>query len=545
MTATTTGTAALGPTAQQRAWNATSRGFTADGPVHRRFEAQARLRPDAVAVRWAGGTLTFAELDRRANRLAWALRDRGVGPQTPVGIRVPRGPQLAVAVYGVLKAGGYYLPVEPALPAGRAHTLLAEAGARVLVVAAGGDTWAVPAGVAAVAADHPVPDRRELCAPEPGTDADSTAYVVFTSGTTGRPNGVEVAHRSLHNLFAWCQRTHGFGPHDLGLSVASFGFDLSVFDLLGLPGYGAGVYIADDAQRRDPELLLDVLLREPVTFWNSAPTTLAHLAPLLDGHRDDAGTGDLRLVYLAGDFPPLTLPDDVRSVFTRATIVNLGGTTETTVWANWFEVGAVDPAWRSVPYGRPIDNAQYWVVDEDLRPCPVGVPGDLLIGGDVLSIGYHGQPELTAQRFIPDTLGPDPGGRLYRTGDRASFGADGVLTILGRVDGQVKIRGARVELGEVEHCLRGHAEVRDVVALARPDRDGDRVLVAYVRPAPGCRPTVRELRRHVAAALPDYMVPAAIVFVDGFPATANGKLDRAALPWPARTGSTHALGVPG
>lgn len=537
-------TTTAGPVEQQRAWNATTRGYVADGPVHRLFEAQARLRPDTVAVRWAGGTLTFAELDRRANRLAWALRDRGVGPETAVGIRVPRGPELAVAVYGVLKAGGYYVPVEPALPAGRAHAILAEAGARVLVGAAGGDSWPVPSGVRAVAADHPVADRRELRSPDPGTGADSTAYVIFTSGSTGRPNGVAVAHRSLHNLFAWCRRTHGFGPHDLGLSVTSPGFDLSAFDLLGLPAHGAGVYLADDTQRRDPELLLDVLLREQVTFWNSAPTALAHLAPLLDRHRGDAGTGDLRLVYLSGDYMPLTLPDDVRSVFPRARIVNLGGATEATIWSNWFEVGAVDPAWRSVPYGRPIDNARYWVVDDNLRPCPVGVPGDLLIGGDVLAVGYHGQPELTRQRFIPDTLGPDPRGRLYRTGDRASFGPDGVLTILGRVDGQVKIRGARVELAEVEHRLRGHADVRDVVALARPDRDGDRALVAYVLPAPGCRPTVRELRRHVAAALPDYMVPAALVFVDGFPATANGKLDRAALPWPARTGSTHTLGVP-
>ncbi|MGK5518174.1 non-ribosomal peptide synthetase [Micromonospora sp. URMC 107] len=533
--------APVGPAAQQRAWNATARGYAADGPVHRLFEAQARLRPDAVAVRWAGGTLTFGELDRLANRLAWALRDRGAGPETPVGIRVPRGPLLAVAVYGVLKAGGCYVPVEPALPAGRAHALLAEAGVRLLVGTAGGDGWPVPPQVRTVAADALTPDDREPRSPEPGTDEDSTAYVVFTSGSTGRPNGVAVAHRSLHNLLAWCRRTHGFGPHDLGLSVTSLGFDLSVFDLLGLPAYGAGVYIADDAQRRDPELLLDVLLREPVTYWNSAPTTLAHLAPLLAAHRGAAGTGDLRLVYLSGDYTPLTLPDEVRSVFTGATIVSLGGATEATVWSNFFEVGAIDPAWRSIPYGRPIDNAQYWVVDEDLRPCPVGVPGDLLIGGDVLALGYHGQPELTRQRFIPDTLGPDPRGRLYRTGDRASFGPDGVLTFLGRIDGQVKIRGARVELAEVEHRLRGHASVKDVVALARPDRDGDRALVVYVVPAPGCRPTVRELRRHVAAALPDYMVPAAVVFVDGFPATANGKLDRGALPWPARTGSTHVL----
>ncbi|MEU6074004.1 amino acid adenylation domain-containing protein [Micromonospora sp. NPDC047074] len=531
--------------ARQRAWNRTARAYPADGPVHRLFEAQARRRPDAVAVRWAGGALTFAELDRRANRLAWALRDHGVGPETPVGIRVPRGPLLAVAVYGVLKAGGCYVPVEPTLPAERAHTLLAEAGVRLLVVAEGGDGWRVPSGVRPVAADAPVADPREEHTPEPGTGADSTAYVVFTSGSTGRPNGVAVTHRPLHNLFAWCRRTHGFGPHDLGLSVTSLGFDLSVFDLLGLPAYGAGVYLADDAQRRDPELLRDVLLREPVTFWNSAPTTLAHLAPLLGGHRGTDGTGDLRLVYLSGDYTPLTLPDEVRAVFPNATVVSLGGATEATVWSNWFEVGEVDPAWRSIPYGRPIDNAQYWVVDEELRPCPPGVPGDLLIGGDVLALGYHGQPELTRQRFVPDTLGPDPRGRLYRTGDRASFGPDGVLTFLGRADGQVKIRGARVELAEVEHRLRGHAGVRDVVALARPDHDGDRALVVYVVPAAGCRPTVRELRRHAAAALPDYMVPAAVVFVDGFPATANGKLDRAALPWPTRTGSTHVLGVPG
>lgn len=506
-------------------WNDTAVDFPHDGPVHLLFEEQARRQPDAVAVRWRGGTMTYRELNTTANRIAWRLRDDGVGAESVVGISLARGPLLAAAVFGVLKAGGAYLPVEPSLPRARAAMMLADAGATTLVTTS--DLDAPVDSMAVVHADRVNGGQGEN--PEPVTDEHATAYIIFTSGSTGRPKGVAVDHRAVHNLLHWARRTFDFGPSDVGLCVTSLGFDLSVFDVLGLLGMGAGLYVADEEQQRDPALLLDVLLDEPITFWNSAPTTLAHVVPLMAARRGP-GTEDLRLVFLSGDYTPLALPDELRATFRGADVISLGGATEATVWSNWFRVGAIDPAWRSIPYGRPIDNARYYVLDTDLRPCRIGVEGDLYIAGDVLSLGYRNRPELTEERFIPCPFGP-PGDRMYRTGDRASFFPDGTICFLGRADHQVKIRGFRVELGEIEHRLRAHPDVKDAVVLAR-DEGGERKLVAYVVLTPGSEPGVRELRAHAAQTLPDYMVPNHVAVLDQFPATGNGKLDRERLPWP-------------
>ncbi|MER7101779.1 amino acid adenylation domain-containing protein [Streptomyces humidus] len=530
---------AAGPAERDRllyAFNDTARPYPAEGPVHLLFERQARSNPDAVALRWREGTMTYGELNRRANLVAHRLRQAGVGEGASVGISVRRGPAMAVSVFAVLKAGGAYVPVDPSLPDDRAHGMLRDTRTGHLLVTAGGPGWQAPDGILVHDLDAPgitgahLPDPGD---PESVTGPDSVAYRLFTSGSTGRPKCVVVAHRSLHNLFDWCHRTFDFGPRDTGLCVTSLGFDLSVFDILGLLAYGAGLYVADEAEQRDPELLTEALLREPVTFWNSAPTTLARLAPLLREHRGHPGAGDLRLVFLSGDWIPVSLPDDVRGVFGGARVISLGGATEATVWSNWYPVGVVDPEWRSIPYGRPIDNARYYVLDERREPCPVGVEGDLYIAGDCLSLGYHGQPELTRERFVPEPFAGGPESRMYATGDRAAFRGDGVMVFLGRRDHQVKIRGFRVELGEIEHRLRAHPAVHDAVVVARPDGSGDRRLVAYLLAEPGvARPSVAELRAHAARTLPDYMVPNFVAFLPSFPATGNGKLDRDALPWP-------------
>lgn len=517
-------------------FNDTARPYQAEGPVHLFFEEQARSHPDAVALRWREGTMTYGELNRRANLVAHRLRRAGVGDGTSVGITVRRGPAMAVSVFAVLKAGGAYVPVDPALPRDRAHGMLRDTHTGHLLATSGGPDWPVPDGTDVVDLDAPATTGADLPDPgdpEPVTGPDSVAYRLFTSGSTGRPKCVVVAHRSLHNLFDWARRTFGLGPGDTGLCVTSLGFDLSVFDLLGLLGCGGGLYLADEAEQRDPDLLVEALLRAPVTFWNSAPTTLARLVPHLREHRGAPGTGDLRLVFLSGDWIPLSLPDDVREVFGAARVISLGGATEATVWSNWYPVGTVDPQWRSIPYGRPIDNARYYVLDGGLEPCPVGEEGDLYIAGDCLGLGYHGQPELTRERFVPEPFAGGPDARMYATGDRAAYRDDGVLVFLGRRDHQVKIRGFRVELNEIEHRLRAHPAVHDAVVVARPDGSGDRRLIAYLLAEPGAdRPSVSELRAHAARTLPDYMVPNFAAFLPAFPATGNGKLDRDALPWP-------------
>ncbi|WP_077801500.1 non-ribosomal peptide synthetase [Streptomyces sp. JHA26] len=517
-----------------QAWNDTARPFPAAGPAHTYFEGQAGDRPGHIALRWRGGTLSYGALNAWANRIAWTLRDHGVGPETVVAVRTPRGPVMVAAVLGVLKAGGAYLPVDTRLPGQRVAAMLRTAGAGLLLTADGAPPLTAVEGVTCVPADRTrLPDGPERRLDPPHTaGADNTAYVIFTSGSTGEPKGVAVRHRPVHNLLHWCHRLHGLGPDDTGLCVTSLGFDLSVFDILGLLGRGAGLYIADEEQQRDPELLLDVLVREPITFWNSAPTTLGQLLPLLPRYAGRPGTDDLRLVFLSGDYTPLPLPDAVRAVFRRARIVSLGGATEATVWSNAFTVDRVDPGWRSIPYGRPGDNARYYVLDERLRPCPPGAEGDLYIGGDCLADGYRARPALTAERFVPDPFGLEPGARMYRTGDRALWDDTGLLHFRGRADHQVKIRGFRVEPGEIEHRLRQHEAVRDAVVLARTDPSGDRRLVAYVQPSGDGLPATGELRKFAAAALPEYMVPNVIARVDTFPATPNGKLDREALPWP-------------
>ncbi|MGW4380383.1 amino acid adenylation domain-containing protein [Kitasatospora sp. NPDC004531] len=462
-------------------WNDTARQVDCPGPVHLLFERQAALRPGATALRWAGGTMSYGELNRWANRIAWDLKDRGVGPETVVGVGVPRGPVMVAAVLGVLKAGGAYLPLELALPADRVAGMLADAGCSLVVTVPDTERWALPDGVAPVEladADAPGPDHD----PQPVAGPDSTAYIIFTSGSTGKPKGVAVTHRPVHNLLDWCYRTFAFGPDDVVLCVTSLGFDLSVFDIFGLLGCGGGVYIADAVQQRDPQLLLDLLLTEPITYWDSVPTTLNQVASLLGEDREFPGADRLRLVFLSGDYTPLSLPDEVRRVFTGAEIVSLGGATEATVWSNYYRVREIDPAWRSIPYGKPIDNARYYVLDEDMEPCPVGVEGDLYIGGDCLCVGYVNRPELNAERFVRDPFGVRDGDRLYRTGDRATYFPDGNLCFLGRADNQVKLRGFRVEPGEIEHALVQHTAVRQAIVTAREDRPGDLRLVAYVVP---------------------------------------------------------------
>jgi amino acid adenylation domain-containing protein len=365
---------------------------------------------------------------------------------------------------------------------------------------------------------------------------EAIAYVIHTSGSTGVPKGIAVQHAPAVELIRWVNRTFGIGPGDRLLFVTSPAFDLSVWDMLGVLGAGAALRIAAEAELRDPPALARLLREEPITIWDSAPAALQQLAPAL------TPGGALRLVLLSGDWIPVPLPDRVRAAFPAARVISLGGATEATVWSNWYPIGAVDPRWPSIPYGRPIANVRYHVLDGGLLPCPIGVPGDLLIGGRCLSVGYLGQPDLTAAQFIPDPFAVEPGARLYRTGDRARLGRDGNLELLGRSDQQVKVRGFRIELGEIEVALARHPAVREAVVAVREGIGGESRLVGYIVPVAGSpAPPAAELRAFLQETLPEYMVPWAFVVLAALPVTANGKLDRAALPAPEqRAASTVA-----
>ena len=363
-----------------------------------------------------------------------------------------------------------------------------------------------------------------------GTHAssDDPAYVIFTSGSTGRPKGVVVKHRSVVNLIEWVNRVHHVTPDDRLLFATSFAFDLSVYDMFGVLSAGASIRIVPDETLDEPDVVAEMLLSEPITFWDSAPAKLASVLPFVELSEPGAARA-LRRVFLSGDWIPVSMPDRIRRQFPNAAVIALGGATECTVWSNHFPVGEVDPEWPSIPYGRPMQHARYYLLDRELTPCPVGDPGDLYIAGECVAAGYAGDPVLTAQRFLPEPGGP-PGGRMYRTGDRARFLPDGNIQFLGRDDDQVKVRGYRIELGEVQAVLRRLPGVLDAIVLADRQPRGTE-LVAFVVP---CRDAdewsgVDRVHRELAEHLPAYMVPARFVEVATLPLSNTGKVDRAEL----------------
>ena len=359
---------------------------------------------------------------------------------------------------------------------------------------------------------------------------DDEAYVIHTSGSTGTPKGVAVQHRPVVNVIDWVNRKFDIGPGDRLLFITSLCFDLSVYDIFGILAAGATIEVASDADRLEPQRLAALIRDRGVTLWDSAPAALERLVPLLPIGAPD-GTC-LRLVFLSGDWIPITLPETLKFHFPGLSVIALGGATEATIWSNYHRVEDVSPHWVSIPYGRPIQNARYYILDAARQPCPVGIPGDLYIGGDVLALGYVNLPELTAERFLPDPFGTAPASRMYRTGDRAVFWEDGTIEFLGRLDQQVKIRGHRVETAEIEAALLKFDGLLEAAVVARAANGSEKRLTAYVVASPGHAPTASDLHRFLKEQLPSYMIPAAFVVLKHMPLTANGKVDRRALPDP-------------
>ncbi|HYH78482.1 MAG TPA: amino acid adenylation domain-containing protein, partial [Longimicrobium sp.] len=503
------------------AWNDTAAEYPADVCIHALFEAQAERAPGATAIVSINGEVTYAEMNARANRLAHHLRTLGVGPDARVAICVERGPEMIVGMLAVLKAGGAYVPMDPAYPVDRLRWMLDDsAPAAVLTQASlGGSLDGLFTG-----ADVPVLDLDTdgagewASAPETnpspdGLTAAHLAYVIYTSGSTGRPKGVAVAHRSLSNLVAWHRTAFGVEAGQRSSSVAGVGFDAAAWEIWPTLCAGAALLLPADA--RDPEALLGWWASQPLDV-GFLPTPVAELAfarGAINPHLKTLLVGGDRLRHVPADLGSLTL-------------VNNYGPTETTVVAT---SGVVEPG--GAPHiGRPIANTRVYLVDGVGQPVPLGAAGELFVGGAGVARGYLGQPGMTAERFVPDPFSGDPGARLYRTGDRARWLADGTLDFLGRADQQVKVRGFRIELGEIEARLAEHASVREAVVAAREDGPGDTRLVAYY--VGDGEIDAQALRAHLSDRLPDYMLPAAFVALDGLPLTPNGKLDRTALPAP-------------
>ncbi|MBA4211885.1 MAG: non-ribosomal peptide synthetase [Polaromonas sp.] len=509
----------------------------AEALMHSAFVRQAALSPDRIALREGDTLLTYQALDQRANQLARALRARGVARGALVGLCLNRSADMVVALLAVLKAGGTYIPLDPGFPPARLQYYAQDARLTLLVTASGITAapldWANDSAQRVLRLDIDTgwlsqPGDALATGPE-DADPSDPAYIIYTSGSTGKPKGVCVPHRAVVNFLTSMQATPGIGPDDRLAAVTTLSFDIAVLELMLPLTVGAQVVMVPRETAMDGHLLASLLRSTGATLMQATPGMWRMLldTPWHGGEGFKALVGGERLP-----------PDLANDLLDRAGEVwNMYGPTETTVWSTVWPVTRAALKERGVSIGRPIGNTSVWIVNEALQPCPIGVPGEICIGGDGVALGYLERPELTADRFVPDPFSTEPGARLYRTGDRGRWCNDGLLEHLGRLDFQVKVRGYRIELGEIETACNELVSVAQSVALAREDQPGDVRLVAYLALGANAGFDEGALRAHLREKLPDYMLPQHVVVLDAIPLLPNGKVDRKALPPPAQDAS--------
>ncbi|SCG16183.1 amino acid adenylation domain-containing protein [Micromonospora echinofusca] len=504
-------------------------------PVHETICRQAERTPDAVALRGGGRERSYRELLDEAAALAGRLRAEGVGPGSVVGLCTERSPEMVVAVLGVLLAGGAYLPLDPSHPRPRLDLMLRAADA-ALVLADDAGRAALGSGGGPSVPVQPLTGGDLPAAPvgwrgyrAPEEVVEGLSYVIFTSGSTGAPKGVQMTHLSLANRLVWMRDAYRIGPGDVVLQKTPYTFDVSVWELLWAFMTGATLVTAEAQAHRDPQEMVDVVARESVTTVHFVPSMLA----LFVEEAGLARCANLRRVICSGEALPPKLVNKLTAALPQVEVHNLYGPTEAAIDVTAWPCRRPEPE-DTVPIGRPIANVAAYVLDERGGLSPLGVPGELVLGGDCLARGYAGRPDLTAERFVEVAVAGWPQ-RVYRTGDLAWWSPDGHLHYGGRIDTQVKIRGQRVELGEIESVLNRHPLVANSVVLLRDDLGAAATLVAYVVAERDADPgAVAEpaLRAFLARQLPDHMVPLRYVALPELPATANGKVDRRALPAP-------------
>ena len=512
-------------------WNDTEAEFPAIC-AHQLFEQQVEKAPDAIAVVFNDRQLSYRELNQRANRIAHYLRRLGVGPDRLVGVCLQRSPEMVAALLGVWKAGGAYVPLDPSYPQERLSFMVSDAAVQVLLTEKRCEHLFSPAHERTLFldSDWSMIERESQDNPDPQSTPSNLAYVMYTSGSTGTPKGAMILQSGLVNYLTWGIRTYGVKAGGSVPVHSSISFDLTVTSLYTPLLAGARVeLLAEDAAAQS---LLAALQRQKGR--SLVKITPAHLE-LLSQQLVPDEVANMTDVFVIGGENLLAEKLRLWREFAPATrLINEYGPTETVVGCCVYQVQPGDPPNGSVPIGRPIDNTQLYVLDQDLKPVVLGEIGELYIGGAGVARGYWNRPELTAERFLPDPFSGTAEARMYKSGDLARYRPDGILEYLGRADNQVKVRGYRIELGEIEAAVASHPGVQSCAVLAREDEPGDRQLVGYVSPAKNQSLAAEELRSFLEKRLPAYMVPAHFELLESLPLTHNGKIDRKALPAPSR-----------
>ncbi|WP_394829367.1 amino acid adenylation domain-containing protein [Pendulispora albinea] len=511
-------------------WNDTARAVAPEA-VHAFIRAQATRTPEAIAVVAGAEHLTYAALERRANQLAHTLRALGVGPESRVGVCLPRSIDLVVALLGVMKAGAAYLPLDPAYPDARLAFMVRDAELSAVVAPA---AWIDRLGMPRARTVCPDADRERLALaphhdPAIAVTGAHAAYVIYTSGSTGVPKGTVNTHAGLTNRLQWMQQQYGLTPQDRVLQKTPFTFDVSVWEFFWPLMVGARLVLARPDGHRDSRYLLELIGREQITTVHFVPTMLQTFLE----EPDHSACAGLARVFCSGEALPAAAASRFFERLPNAALHNLYGPTEAAIDVTAWECRPGDEP-ISVPIGRPVWNTQLYVLDRELMPVPIGLPGELYLAGIQLARGYLARPDLTADRFIPNPFGAEPGARMYRTGDRVRYRPDGAVEFLGRLDQQVKLRGFRIELGEIEAVLLEHPAVSSALVTMDASPDGARAprLIAYVVLHDATGEDAARLGEFAATRLADYMVPAAFVVLDAFPLSPSGKIDRKALPVP-------------
>jgi amino acid adenylation domain-containing protein len=518
-------------------WNNSDEDWPSGRCVHHLFEEWVDKQPHALAVVDEKGQWSYRELEERANRLAHALHKRGVGPDSVVGVCLQRSRALTWAWMGVLKAGGAFLPLDPSYPVERLQTMMEDADTALILTETSflSVLPAIRGDVLCLDEWEEESLRYSDSRLETAVTPEALVYVISTSGSTGRPKGILLEHAGRVNNLTDMTRRYGLGPGDKVLGVSSPSFDICIYDTLGILGAGGVSLMTPALQHADPALWVEWIEREKATLWHSAPALLLMVVEYVEQHPQHS-LNSLRVVILGGDWIPVTLPERLKKLAPEAVFVALGGATEASIHSTVYEVEEVDSDWQSIPYGRPMANQQVMVLDPWHNPVPVGVEGELHLGGVGLARGYRNREPLTREKFVHRPGLGALNDRLYRTGDRVRWREDGVLELLGRMDFQIKLRGHRIEPGEIESVLREHSQIQEALVMLREDEPGQPRLVAYLYLHSFAwvekSTWMSELRDFLRSRLPAYMLPSRLVPLESFPLSPNGKIDRRALPAP-------------